>query len=76
MAATPLTPQRAAILKALLKTSGQRTRQQIGVSRYDLECLVRDGFLVHAGTAKNNGTGGRKAVLYKLTAKGKRRASK
>lgn len=74
MAATPLKPKHESILRKL--SSAPRTRQSLGVERYDLQCLVRDGFVARAGTAKNSGTGGRKAVLYKLTAKGKRRASK
>lgn len=64
-----------AILRALLR-GGPQTRQSLGEStRHRLLALIDDKLVKRAGTAKNAGTGARHAVLYDLTANGRKRAA-
>lgn len=63
-----------AILKKLLK--GAKTRAQLGCSRYRLQKLEADKLVKKAGEVKAKGSTARKAVVYELMAKGRRRAEK
>jgi hypothetical protein len=63
-----------AVLKKLL--AGPKTRQQLGCTRYRLAKLIADKLVKRAGEAKNPKSSARKAVVYELLAKGRRRAER
>jgi len=53
---------------------GPTTLQQLGCTRHQLRRLLDDKLIKRAGEAKNPGSRARKAVLYNLTAKGRKKA--
>lgn len=68
----PLTDE--TVLNKLQK--GPQTKHQLGCTRHRLLMLTGAKLIKRAGEAKNPGSGGRKAVVYELTAKGRKRAEK
>jgi len=53
---------------------GPKTLQQLGCTRHRLRKLIDEKLVKRAGEAKNPGSRARKAVLYDLTAKGRKKA--